>query len=330
MENINKDLLRRWIDGKCSPEEAEYVQRYLQQIKPDLFSRQLDDDWKNASVVMSTTDTAYLWQLVRSQIKPKARTVLLTGQWKKIAVAASVLTFLLTASWFGISQRQHKTTAAKVWKTVYNNKAGKISLQLPDRSTVWLSKGAVLKYAADIAKGTRQLQLMGEAFFDVSKDSLHPFTVQAGKVKITVLGTRFNVEAYEKEQITRISLIEGSVSTNYADARHKSITTLLTPGNMLCYNGVQGEANVQAVNITDANAFISDNIVLQDISLNDALNRIGAHYGKTIHLQNNHDDQQQLSAVVPGNNLEAALSNLAFIYRLQYRIGQDTIQVVKQ
>ena len=99
---------------------------------------------------------------------------------------------------------------------------------------------------------------------------------------------------------------------------------------MLCYNRRLAEGNVQPVNITDANAFTSDNIVLQDISLNDALNRIGAHFGKSIHLQNNQNNEQQLSAVVPGNNLEAALSNLAFIYRLQYRIGADIIQVVRK
>jgi transmembrane sensor len=330
MDNINKDLLRRWIDGMCTTEEAACVQQYLQQINPEVFSRQLDENWENASHIMSTTATASLWQLVRSQIKPKSRTILIMRQWKKIAVAASILTFLLTVSWLAISQRHNKPVAATIWKTVRNSESGKMSFQLPDRSTVWLSKGAVLQYAADFGKGTRQIQLTGEAFFDVHKDSLHPFTVQAGKVTLTVLGTRFNVEAYDSEENTRISLIEGKVSTKYSDAHNKTITTLLTPGNMLCYNRLKAEGNVQPVNITDAGSFTSVNIVLQDISLNDALNRIGAHFGKTIHFQNNHDGQQQLTAVVPGNNLEASLNNLAFIYRLQYRIDDNTIQVFRR
>jgi ferric-dicitrate binding protein FerR (iron transport regulator) len=329
MDNINKELLRRWMDGRCTVEEAEHVQKYLQQISPEAFSRQLDENWENANRLMSLTDTVSLWQFIRAQIKPKGRAMLIIGQFKKIAVAASVLTFLLTASWLGLSQRHNKPPAAKGWKTVHNNEPNKISFHLPDRSIVWLSKGAILQYADDFEKGTRQIQLIGEAFFDVTKDSLHPFTVQAGKVKITVLGTRFNVEAYDREEITRVSLIEGKISTYYSDAHKKAITTLLTPGNMLCYNRLLAEGNVQPVN-TDAKTFTSDNIVLQDISLNDALNRIGAHFGKTIHLQNNHNDDQQLSAVVPGNNLEAALGNLAFIYRLQYRIGDDTIQIVRK
>ncbi|OQP53505.1 FecR family protein [Niastella populi] len=329
MNNITKDLLRRWIDGMCTTEEAAYVQQYLQQY-PEVLLRQMDENWEHASGVMSKKATASLWQQIRSQIKPHGRTILIMGQWKKTAVAASVLAIFFTVSWWANNRRHNKPVAATIWKTVRNSGSGKMSFQLPDRSKVWLSKGAVLQYANDPEKGTRQILLTGEAFFDVHKDSLHPFSVQAGKVKLTVLGTRFNVEAYDNEENTRISLIEGKVSTNYSDTHNKTITTLLTPGNMLCYNRLKAEGNVQPVNISDAGSFTGADIVLQDISLNDALNRIGSHFGKTIHLQNNRDDQQQLTAVVPGNNLEAALSNLAFIYRLQYRIDDNTIQVVRR
>ena len=165
MDNINKDLLRRWIDGMCTTEEAACVQQYLQQINPEVFSRQLDENWKNASRVMSTNATASLWQLVRSQIKPKSRTILIMRQWKKIAIAASILTFLLTVSWLAISQRHNKPVAVTIWKTVRNSESGKMSFQVPDRSTVWLSKGAVLQYAADYEKGTRQKQVTGESFY---------------------------------------------------------------------------------------------------------------------------------------------------------------------
>ncbi len=330
MNNINKDLLRRWIDGMCTTEEAAYVQQYFQQINPEVLLRQMDENWEDASGVMSTKATVSLWQPIHSQIKPKGRAILIMGQWKKIAVAASVLTFLLTVSWWAISQRYNKPVAATIWKTVRNSESDKMSFQLPDQSTVWLSKGSVLQYADDFNKETRQLQLNGEAFFDVHKDSLRPFTVQAGNVKLTVLGTRFNVEAYDSEENTRISLIEGKVSTIYSDADNKTITTLLTPGNMLRYNRIKAEGNVQPLNISDAGSFTGADIVLQDLSLIDALNRIGAHFGKTIHLQNDRDDQQQLTAVVPANNLEAALNNLAFIYRLQYRIDDNTIQVFRR
>ncbi len=88
-------------------------------------------------------------------------------------------------------------------------------LTLPDKSTVWLNAASTIKYPANLnTLAERRVQLSGEAYFQVSKDKKHPFIVETNKQTVKVLGTHFNVNAYEDGGKTRTTLLEGSVQVS--------------------------------------------------------------------------------------------------------------------
>jgi ferric-dicitrate binding protein FerR (iron transport regulator) len=89
--------------------------------------------------------------------------------------------------------------------------AQKAQLQLPDGSIVWLNASSNLTYDKDFGKDLREVNLTGEAFFDVAKDAAHPFIIHTKVVDVKVLGTQFNVRAYPNDAYTETSLIRGSV-----------------------------------------------------------------------------------------------------------------------
>lgn len=114
-------------------------------------------------------------------------------------------------------------------KIIYNKietpKGGKYQINLPDGSKVWLNSSSTLRYPALFSGNTREVELNGEAFFDVAKDKNKPFRVITKEQIVEVLGTQFNINSYSDEENSKTTLIEGSVKIIYKDE-----VVLLSPG----------------------------------------------------------------------------------------------------
>lgn len=86
---------------------------------------------------------------------------------------------------------------------------------LPDKSKVWMNAASSLTYTTNLLKnGIRSVKLNGEAYFEVAKDKLHPFVVETKNQQVKVLGTHFNINAYDDEHVVKTTLLEGSVEIN--------------------------------------------------------------------------------------------------------------------
>jgi transmembrane sensor len=107
----------------------------------------------------------------------------------------------------------YKGSAEKIeYNTITNPRGSRvIDIELTDGSHVWLNAGSSMTYPVPMTGKTRDVTVKGEAYFEIAKDVKHPFTVTNGETKVTVLGTHFNVKAYEDEKDTRVTLLEGSV-----------------------------------------------------------------------------------------------------------------------
>lgn len=100
-----------------------------------------------------------------------------------------------------------------------------LQLKLADGSNVWLNVGTVFTYPAAFAGNTRKVEISGEAYFEIARDVSRPFIVTKGNAQIEVLGTHFNVNAYDNEAAMRVTLMEGSVRVKEGTA-----SDLLKPG----------------------------------------------------------------------------------------------------
>ena len=143
------------------------------------------------------------WKLLERRLVPprtkRLRLFRLAG-----VVAASVL--LCFASWF----------IYDYWKPVamqtVSAGAAISVITLPDQTKVTLNRYSSLTYPDRFKEDRREVQLQGEAYFEVEKDARHPFVVKADPVEVEVLGTHFNVEAYPGDAEVKTTLLEGSLS----------------------------------------------------------------------------------------------------------------------
>ncbi|HMI04885.1 MAG TPA: FecR domain-containing protein [Pedobacter sp.] len=103
--------------------------------------------------------------------------------------------------------------------TLTTAKGETYQVRLPDGSLVYLNAASSLTYAASlIERGKRVVRLRGEGYFEISKDKAHPFIVESGGQKVEVLGTHFNVNAYNDEPAIKTTLLEGSVQVSHLSA----------------------------------------------------------------------------------------------------------------
>jgi transmembrane sensor len=145
-------------------------------------------------------------------------------------------------------QSSNGTTSSEIsYNTISTPRAAQYQVVLSDGTKVWLNAASSLRFPTSFSGQDRRVELTGEGYFEVSKNKGKPFHVQVGTVEVEVLGTHFNIMAYEDEAAIQTTLLEGSVKVSY-----KSQSDLLKPGKQAILNRDEnklttGDANVQQV-----------------------------------------------------------------------------------
>lgn len=115
---------------------------------------------------------------------------------------------------------------------------------LPDKTHVWLNSGSHLIYPSSFKNNTRQVQLKGEALFEVNHDPAKPFHVLTRKLTVEVLGTTFNVEAFSNTENVKVTLIEGKVNIQNISGK---VLAGLEPNQRASYNEKTGSVDIDQV-----------------------------------------------------------------------------------
>lgn len=161
--------------------------------------------------------------------------------------------------------------SAVVYNTISTPRGGQYELILADGSKVWLNAASSLKFPASFAGKNREVELTGEAYFEIAANKDKPFIVKTGQAKIQVLGTHFNVMAYNAE--IKTTLLEGSVKMNY-----KSATATLKPGQQARVNTNQENIKVANVDVEEAVAWKNGLFQFNNTSLETIMQQISRWY----------------------------------------------------
>ena len=146
-------------------------------------------------------------------------------------------------------QIAYRGTSKEIQYNTLNNPRGSkvISLLLADGSKVWLNAASSLKYPTSFTGSERKVEITGEAYFEVAHNPAMPFMVSKGGTNIKVLGTHFNVNAYDDERSLNVTLLEGSVSVM---ANHSTQPKVIEPGAQA---RVDKNGSIQLDNSVDLN-----------------------------------------------------------------------------
>ncbi|WP_164974134.1 FecR family protein [Filimonas effusa] len=215
--------------------------------------RKLHRWWAVAAVSLLFISAAWLWfhQEKKGTSNPVAETASLVapGREGAILTLSDGREILLDSIPDGTTVALQEGAAARVvaGKLVYEGESSKVlfntmktpkgrqfQLLLPDGTKVWLNAASSITYPTVFAGGERRIELQGEAYLEVVKNAGAPFIVNVNnKAEIQVLGTQFNVNAYENEALIRTTLLEGAVAVTLPSAAAGGAnpqTAVLKPG----------------------------------------------------------------------------------------------------
>jgi len=141
-----------------------------------------------------------------------SKTVLVTTLFLLIVLSgAFVVRFIYPQN---LSQLPAVNTPMKEFSEVATRDGSRTSLSLPDGTHVWLNAGSRLTYDRTYGAQLREVNLTGEALFDVARNAAKPFVIHTARVDIKVLGTRFNVKSYPTDRTTEATLLRGSIEVS--------------------------------------------------------------------------------------------------------------------
>jgi ferric-dicitrate binding protein FerR (iron transport regulator) len=220
------------LSGEASKEEQSALDRYLED-HPDMAARleTVGNWWQHAAPAGPRLKKGALGrhlQRLNEQEHLPSR-----PSWRRrlflfsIGIAAS-----LAAVFFFVYRWDSGRPAPSLAQNSITTKLGsKSKVQLPDGSQVWLNADSRIVYNESFRGAAREVQLCGEAYFDVVKDPLHPFVIHTRAIDVLVLGTALNIRSYSNENNTEAVLIHGSVQVTLHNDPEKKI--ILKPNDKL-------------------------------------------------------------------------------------------------
>ena len=225
-----KQLLEKFSSGECSREEEEFILQWYNNVQDGGQFAQNEKHFKAIE--------AKVWKNIKPTEPKQKRYNFFPA---KVAAAVAILVISSAAVFLGsnffrnstlltalISQDKEKDPTI----TITNSNQTPFTLKLDDGSEVTLQPNSEIRYPKTFGN-QREVYLSGEAFFKVTRDSLHPFLVYSNEVVTRVLGTSFTVKAYKNEREITVSVRSGKVSVYTLTEDKKPIVKLNEPRGLI-------------------------------------------------------------------------------------------------
>jgi hypothetical protein len=163
------------------------------------------------------------------------------------------------------------------YNTLSTPRGGQYQVLLDDGSRVWLNAASSLKFPTSFVDNQRIVELTGEAYFEVAKNSQKPFLVNINDMQVRVLGTHFNINAYGDEDFIKTSLLEGSIKVSKG-----TVSGLLKPGEQATISNKNDNIQIGRANMEEAIAWKNGLFQFEGADINHIMNEISRWYNMQI------------------------------------------------
>jgi transmembrane sensor len=305
-----------------------------------VFSTPIDSD-------VETTTLTYPDQNSGNNIKKKVL-------WMSLSFAAiSLIIFGIKTSSSNNNLSAQSNSGVRAVSEISTKNGSKTSLTLPDGTLVKLNAGSSITYnGKEYGNSIREVNLTGEAFFDVVKNPEKPFIIHTSKINIRVLGTAFNVKSYPGEKNSETSLIRGSLEVTVKDRPAEKY--ILKPNEKL----VVANEEILKVPVTvkkeekkwvvqdpivalkhltyqtkDSTvietSWVENKLIFQDQNFKDLASQMERWYAVTISFKDAEQEEMRFTGIFQNETIQQALEALKLTNRFNYIISGTRVTILK-
>ena len=365
-------LVARQLSGEISAGETEELQNLLLQYPEKQYLQDILHTYFTAPSAENNPETTDIYfeerfrQIVEegneNDIPPKTShgdNAKLTRFRKILGYAAAVIG-IGASGWlmYQLSRpnltRENKSSKAS---EVISKPGARTKLLLPDGTEVWLNSGSKLNYKKDFNTQFREVELEGEAFFDVVKDAAHPFIVHTSGIDVKVLGTVFNIKSYPQDETIEATLLRGIIEVTRQN-NPNSPKVILRPNEKLIFskqlsatvslpNGsvrvadakplaVKPEISVTPIlkNVPDSEkietSWVYNRLVFSGDSFQELAEKMERWYNVKIIFKGDNLLHYRFKGAFANESVREALNALQLTARFNYQINENEIEIYKK
>lgn len=219
----DKKALMQFLNNTYTQQEAKEALDFINDEENELLvnhwmSKAWEEDaWEQSAEVVNKEK---LYEEARAIMKPKTINLSINIQWLKL-ISIAVIVFVLAIPLF---LRNFKSSSVMTPQTCITTQAGEVkNIVLPDGTAVTINSLSKMTFPDEFLSSERRVTLEGEAYFDVIRNEKQPFIVCTPNFDINVLGTEFNIKAYETDETQAVNVSDGVVEMKIKDASFKLV-----------------------------------------------------------------------------------------------------------
>lgn len=311
---MNEELLFKYIYGKASQAEKEKVAEWI------------DADVNNLKQFLELRKTydAMIWQDEEVLRKKSVKTI----SFRRVAVRAmQIAAMFIVVVGMGYLVSKYSSEEEVKMQTIYVPAGQHMQVALVDGTKVWINGNSTFSFPGKFSKEIRGVKLDGEAYFEVQKDKKRQFIVTTPhQSDIRVLGTKFNVKAYQNNENVTTTLVEGRVNFEFYNDMHHKQSIAMKPGQKAVYNSSTNKVNIYTTSGEKELSWKLGKIIFDHTSLKDVLAMLSEKYDVEFIVDKNVAKDDLFSGTFVNMSLEQILNYIkaSSKVRWQYLSNQHT------
>lgn len=315
MDRIEKnieELLFRYCEGKLSGDGRKHVEEWISASRENEELAKTVHELYWAADTLSVMDKVDAGKALKKAngklVRKKIKTVFL---WSERAAA---IMFIPLLSAYLLQIKNTDVVEARMME-IRTNPGMTTAFVLPDGTNVSLNSGSVLRYPEFFSEDKREVELIGEAFFDVTKDPEKRFVVKTtGDERVEVLGTSFNMEAFPGDSILSTTLFEGKVRF-VSDAG----SVQMNPGEKLVYNHNSSKVRLIKTNGNAEVAWKYGKIIFDNTPFNEVLRMLSKRFNVDFVVKNEKYRKDSFTGTFSTQRLEQVLDVFSISSNIKWR-----------
>lgn len=323
---INQDLIKKFLSGNCTKEEQVLIRKYMDD--EGWAKNELDRMWQTSDHQLFCEDKDKFRNL--KQIRKKiehgkiGRKLVFENSFLLRVAAILLLAFAVPLMLIDKETPQFVEKKQAVLVTKSNPAGRKSTVYLPDGSIVRLNAGSEISYPEQFTDNIRQVSLTGEAFFDVTENPDKPFLVNTAGLITKVLGTSFNINAFEENEAIEVVLVSGKVDIQ----KSNQLLTTLLPGEEVIFDNRSQSYKKQTADLEKALAWKNNLIIFDKASSSEIFAYLERWYGVKFVIDKKVISRQwRFSGRYQDESLENILLSLSYVKSFNFIINKKTVYI---
>lgn len=333
-------MLLRFLSGKSSDAENIIIQNKLEQnIRLQKLVEVLQFIWGLKRKPIPKQDADAAWLKFRDRImteSPARKSSAYQPVWyprpKKLAMAlrvAVISLILVVAGYYFIHQQSPKTELNEIqFTSIKVDKGERRRVTLPDGTRVLMDAGSELSYSGSFLKN-RSLTFKGEAYFEVVKNDSLPFSVNANHALVQVLGTKFNVRAWNETNRVEVAVTEGKVSVKNSETDEFS-GVLLRKGEFSCVKKGENPIQPRQVNVEAYLGWMHNVIDFRDVKVSEVFAQLERWYNYEITIDDKSYLEQHMTININPYNVDDVFELISMLTKTELKREGKRIQFVTE